>query len=112
MEKICKQCDTVFQGRKNQKYCTTKCKAAFNNERAKERDYYLNRAIRDLKENKKTLGDVYKLFGSEVISATLISKLKLNFGATSTKTPNGNCCYGEYELRRVDLNHYRIIKHK
>ena len=64
----CNHCKKDFEGRSNKKFCSTKCKNAFHNERLKEKESHLNELNRILHKNWVVLGKLYEIYRSSPIS--------------------------------------------
>jgi len=64
----CIHCKSDFEGRSNQKYCSTKCKNAYHNERIKDKEAHVYELNRILHKNWVVLGKLYEIYRSSPIS--------------------------------------------
>ena len=64
----CLSCATEFDGRANQKFCSTSCKNKYHNTRNREKEAVVNRVNRILHKNWVTLHELYQIYRSSPIS--------------------------------------------
>jgi len=64
----CISCKNDFEGRSNQKFCSTKCKNSFHNVRNKEKEIQLTSLNKTLRKNWVVLGQLYKIYRSSPFS--------------------------------------------
>jgi hypothetical protein len=87
----CTACNKDFEGRSNQKFCSTKCKNAYHNVKNKEKEAHLIETNRMLHKNWTVLGKLYDIYRSSPISIEIAK----SFGFTDKyhthvhKSPRG-----------------------
>lgn len=92
MVKNCMYCEDEFNGRLNQKFCSTKCKNAFHNERNREKESVVNDVNKRLHKNWSILRDLYQVYKSRPIHMQI---LESNGYLTKYHTHTHNSPLGE-----------------
>ena len=108
--RTCKSCHAPFIGRRDKKFCSAKCRSAFNNEQYRNE----NRDVLELEKLKKLtrnqVRDVYRIFGETPIPAFLIQKSKINIGYSSGTTRDGSLMFMDFLLCKHAPDYYIIKK--
>lgn len=69
---VCEFCNEDFVGRRNAKFCSTKCKNHFNNNRTRFRDGVLRKYYTIIETNYRILNDLLETGKSEITHVELI----------------------------------------
>ncbi len=113
----CPRCEEEFTGRLNKKYCSERCKAQRNNERARERLYSIHDDIERIKRMHRILSDLMGNRKEIYLAADRMDKLGINqetpYVMTSVKGVGECFRFGQFALRMEkvgDKNKIRILK--
>lgn len=108
---MCAKCGEPFEGRANQKYCSTSCKSAVNNERQHVKKATQIETNKILNRNRRILINLYNVFGTDPIDKKYLSKMGLK-GNTNTGSFEGGFVFYEYTLTQStgNKNTYFITK--
>lgn len=108
---ICHYCQKEFNGRSNQKYCSTSCKSAINNIRIAKRNEPFKQIEQKIKANRRILIALENIYGNKELSQECISKSNINQNFnTGINVKNRVIEFYEYALKRLDNNNYIIFK--
>lgn len=78
--KTCLACTKKFEGRRNQKFCSIKCKNEYNNARHREANQRTKPVDDILHRNHRILGDILKDQKQAMISHTELATRGFQFG--------------------------------
>ena len=110
IQRTCKSCHASIIGRRDKKFCSAKCRSAFNNEQYRNE----NRDVLELEKLKKLtrnqVRDVYKIFGDDSIPDYLIHNSKIDIRYNTGDTKFGDLIFLDFELCRSSPNTYQITK--
>ena len=70
--KNCPLCHKDFEGRSNQKFCSSKCKNAFHNSENKVKEEHVKHINRALHKNWTTLQKVFEIYRSSPIKKEVL----------------------------------------
>jgi hypothetical protein len=108
---ICSNCSQVFEGRSNQKYCSSRCKSAVNNNRMAERNKESKLIEQRIRANRRILINLHSLFGDEEIPRSVLSKTKFDSGFNNGVSPSSKTIkILDYSIKRLENNNYLITK--
>ena len=68
----CVACKSDFEGRSNQKFCSTKCKNSYHNIRNKEKESHIISLNRILHKNWIVLGKLFEIYRSSPVSLQIV----------------------------------------
>lgn len=110
MKKQCKQCNIIFDGRKNKDFCSITCKSAFNNEQARQRNRNLKVSFDRIKANRNILMGLHQLFGADAIGIELLERAGFQPAFTSVQSNQNVLIYDDWGLKQITMNQFQIIK--
>ena len=70
--KTCESCGSLFEGRANKRYCSSRCQSTTNNQRVAERDEIARTFEREIRTNRRILITLYRLFGDKELPEFVI----------------------------------------
>ena len=113
----CKQCNISFnRRRKNQIFCSKKCRSDFNNDKAYQIRKITNRYNKSLIHNRHVLVKIYRDFGKKLISKDFLEGAGYNFSMLTHSLEDNNkkvCnfCF-DYAIRKLESNLFQVIRYE
>ena len=113
----CKQCDIKFNPqRKNQIFCSKKCRSDFNNEKAYQLRKITNRYNMALLNNRNLLKKIHEDLGEKLISKDYLDGAGYNFLMLTHSLEDSNkkvynFCF-DYALKKIDSNLFQITRYE
>jgi len=96
----CPACKNEFDGRSNQKFCSTKCKNSFHNLKNKEKEKNINQINRVLHKNWVVLNKLHEIYRSASISIEIAKAhgFKSKYQTHIHQSPRGENYYMVYDI--------------
>ena len=107
---ICKNCKTYFEGRRNQLYCSTRCKSSVNNQRVAVRDKQIIATERTIRKNRNIAMQLHKLFGEESFSENVLKNSGLDTNFFTGLGENNTFHFYDYAIKPMTDRTYKIVK--
>lgn len=70
--KVCPICEKEFKGRRNKKFCSTKCKNQYHNEEYRNANQVVIRLNKVLQKNRTILKSLFKVYRSAAIPMSVL----------------------------------------
>ena len=109
--KTCYNCGSLFEGRANKVFCSSRCKSATNNERVAERDKNARFRERKLRANRRIVTHLYSLFGKNEIPSSVIENSGIDMDFSNGISPNAlDMQFLDYVLTQTKSHNFLILK--
>lgn len=113
MTKFCQNCGDPFRGRSNQLYCSSRCKAATNNHRYKERDEEARKVELKVRANRNILSKLYQVFDDKELLPMVIKHSNLDTRYKSGVSKEGrHSIFLDFALTNLSNGNFQITKLK
>ncbi|WP_133122092.1 hypothetical protein [Brumimicrobium salinarum] len=98
--KVCPNCKTEFEGRRNKKFCSVSCKNHHHNETYRNENHVENSINRVLHKNRMILKDLFKIYRSSAIPQNILEAhgYNMKFHTHLFNAPSGERYTMVYEL--------------
>ncbi len=98
--RTCYFCEKEFEGRSNQKFCSSKCKNAFHNQENKTKEIQVKTINKVLHKNWTTLQKLFEIYRSSPISKEIIRAYGFNekYHTHIYKSPSGESYKMIYDM--------------
>jgi hypothetical protein len=115
MDKTCLECNEIFKGRADKKFCSDMCRNSYNNRLNSDGNNYVRNLNNILRKNRRVLEE-HILKNSTKISKKKLLESGYNFNYhtnlyTTQKGANYVFCY-EYGYLPLDNDYYFLVKRK
>ena len=113
----CKQCKIAFKlKRKNQIFCTKKCRSDFNNDRSYQIRKITSRYNKSLINNRHVLEKIHRDFGKKSVSKDFLEGAGYNFSMLTHSLEDSNqkvynFCF-DYALRKLKSNLFQVTRYE
>ena len=97
---VCNSCQKEFDGRSNQKFCSSKCKNAFHNRENKIKELQVKAINKVLHKNWITLQKLFEIYRSSPISMDVVEAYGFNekYHTHVYKSPSGESYKMIYDM--------------
>ncbi len=108
MEATCKNCNEVYEGRRNQIYCSLKCKNEVNNAKYRKSHEKLQNSTKIILNNSKILKRLYDLIKEDRIHMSILERKGLKPAYCNYQRKDGHFEFDSWILEQVSINEYII----
>jgi hypothetical protein len=109
-ENICQNCKEKFTGRRNQLYCSSRCKSDTNNQRVAQRDKEIIDVEKKMRKNRRILAMLHGLYHDKPLPMFVIKNTEYDANATTGFNNEGAYMSYEYGIKKINDNEFIIIK--
>ena len=106
----CKNCKKEFEGRRNQVYCSSRCKSETNNERVAERDKDIIETQKLMRKNRRILAMLHELFKEKTLPLYVLNNTEYNGNYFTGVKKGGYYMTFEYGIKKINDNEFKIVK--
>ena len=114
-QRSCIECNTLFNGRTDKKFCSDMCRNSFNNKLNSDTNNYVLNINNILRKNRRIIEDLLPDETAKVSQQKLIDKgFNFNYYTNITTTKTGKnyiFCY-EFGYLPLEGNYYLLVKRR
>lgn len=107
---ICQNCKEEFEGRRNQLYCSSRCKSDTNNQRVAQRDKEIIEVEKKMRKNRRILAMLHGLYQDKTLPMFVIKNTEYDANITTGVSKDGAYMNYEYGIKKISDNEFKIIK--
>lgn len=109
MKRICKQCESSFEGRSDKKFCSDQCRATFNNQNKKESEKLIIKVNAVLRKNRTILKSLNPT-GMSVVRKEYLSErgFKFQYFTNVYKTKEGSEYFFCYDIGYMIIDELKL----
>lgn len=106
----CLNCKENFIGRRNQLYCSSRCKSDMNNQRIAERDADIIEAEKKMRKNRRILAMLHGLYKDQALPRFVLDNTEFDADYFTGVGENSVFMCYDFGIQKINAKEFKIIK--